>query len=61
MDTKGSSHAAGGARRPSRLGELLAKEKLQAARILTPEQRLLRALELSNAAHLLHSVCSKKH
>lgn len=60
MATKDSSRATGGARRPSRLGELLAKEKLQAAPMPTPEQRLLMALELSNA-HLSHSACSKKH
>jgi hypothetical protein len=49
-----------GSRRASFLGDLLAKEKLDAARRLTPEQRLLAALDLSDVAHLLHRTCSKK-
>jgi hypothetical protein len=49
-----------GSRRKSSLGDLLAKEKLDAARLLTPEQRLLVALDLSDAALLLHHACSKK-
>ncbi|BCA56463.1 hypothetical protein W02_36030 [Nitrospira sp. KM1] len=60
MDGEGSTHFTHESRRSNRLGDLLAKEKLQAARKLTPEQRLLMALDLSNAAHFLHRACSKK-
>jgi hypothetical protein len=37
-------------RRPSKLGDILAQKKIIEARQLTPEQRLLVALELSAAA-----------
>ena len=37
-------------RRPSKVGDLLAKHKIDEARKLLPEQRLLLALELSDAA-----------
>jgi hypothetical protein len=47
-------------RRPSKLGEMLAQQKIDEARRLTPEQRLLIALELSDAAAALHRACSKK-
>lgn len=47
-------------RRPSRLGDRLAKHKIDEARRLTPEQRLLVALDLSDAAAAFHSACSKK-
>ncbi|WP_447964848.1 hypothetical protein [Nitrospira sp. Ecomares 2.1] len=47
-------------RRPSQLGERLAKHKIDAARKLTPEQRLLLALELSDAAAALQLACSPK-
>lgn len=48
-------------RRPSQLGDRLAKHKIDEARKLTPEQRLLLALELSNAAAALQGACSNKH
>jgi hypothetical protein len=47
-------------RRPSKLGDMLAKKKTDEARRLTPEQRLLIALELSNAAAVFHRASSKK-
>ena len=50
-----------GSRRPSKLGDGLAKHKIDKARRLTPEQRLLIALELSDAAAALQHACSKKH
>jgi len=40
---------------------MLAQRKIDEARRLTPEQRLLIALELSDAAAAFHSACSKKH
>jgi hypothetical protein len=39
---------------------MLAKKKTDEARRLTPEQRLLIALELSNAAAVFHRASSKK-
>ena len=48
-------------RRPSELGDMLAEQKIDEARRLTPEQRLLIALDLSDAAAALHCACSKKH
>jgi len=48
-------------RRPSKLGDMLAERKIDEARRLTPEQRLLIALDLSDAAAALHRACSKKH
>ena len=47
-------------RRPSKLGDMLAQQKIDEARRLTPEQRLLIALDLSDAADALHHACSKK-
>ena len=47
-------------RRPSKLGDMLAEQKIDEARRLTPEQRLLIALDLSDAAAALHRACSKK-
>jgi hypothetical protein len=47
-------------RRPSKLGDVLAQRKIDEARRLTPEQRLLIALELSDAAAALHRAGSKK-
>ena len=47
-------------RRSSKLGDMLAEQKIDEARRLTPEQRLLIALELSDAAAALHRACSKK-
>ena len=50
-----------GSRRPSKLGDRLAKHKIDEARRLTAEQRLLIALELSDTAAAIHRACSKKH
>jgi len=47
-------------RRSSKLGDMLAQQKIDEARRLTPDQRLLVALELSDAAAALHRACSKK-
>jgi hypothetical protein len=55
-----SSFAFRDARRASRVGELIARHKIDAARALTPEQRLLLALQLSDAAVLLHRSCLQK-
>jgi hypothetical protein len=60
MDTKALLHTTRGSRRSSQLGGLLTKQKIDTARTLTPEQRLLLALELSDVARLLHCACSKK-
>lgn len=49
-----------GTRRPSRLGDRLAQHKIDDAQKLTPEQRLLIALELSNFTAALHHACSTK-
>jgi hypothetical protein len=48
------------ARRPSKLGDMLAQKKIDEARRLTPEQRLLIALQLSDAAAALHRAGCKK-
>jgi hypothetical protein len=47
-------------RRPSKLGDQLAKHKIDEARKLSPEQRLLLALELSDAAAALQRAGSNK-
>jgi hypothetical protein len=47
-------------RRPSKLGDMLSKKKIDEARRLTPEQRLLIALQLSDAAAALYRAGSKK-
>jgi hypothetical protein len=60
VETKVLFSTTRGSRRTSQLGDLLAKQKIDAARTLTPEQRLLLALELSDAAVLLRRACSKK-
>lgn len=60
MNFKASLQAPRRSRRPSRLGDLLAAQKLNSARSLTPEQRLLLALELSDAAFHLYDACLKK-
>jgi hypothetical protein len=60
MDREALLNAMRGSRRASSLGDHLVKEKLDAARILTPEQRLRVALNLSDAALFLHRACSKK-
>lgn len=60
MNQKSVLSAINGSRRKSVLGDHLGKAKLNAARRLTPEERLLIALELSDAALLLQHTCSKK-
>jgi hypothetical protein len=60
MQLKASAPNFEGSRRPSKLGNGLAKHKLDEARRLTPEQRLLVALELSDAAAALRHTCFKK-
>jgi len=47
-------------RRPSKLGDMLEQRKIDEARRLTHEQRLLIALELSDAAAALQRARSKK-
>jgi hypothetical protein len=46
--------------RSSKLGDMLAQKKIDEVRRLTPEQWLLVALELSDAAATLHRAGSKK-
>ena len=62
MKSKSTSSVPGSnaSRRPSKLGDMLEQRKIDEARRLTPEQRLLIALELSDAAAALHRACSKK-
>lgn len=60
MQLKASSPSLEGSRRPSKLGDGLAKCKIEKARQLTPEQRLLVARELSDVAAALQRACSKK-
>ena len=60
MPLKISEPNFGGSRRPSRLGDGLAQYKIDEAQKLTPEQRLLIALELSDSAAALHHACSNK-
>lgn len=60
MRLKSSAPNLEGSRRPSKLGDGLAKHKIDEARRLTPEQRLLVALELSDVAATLQLACSKK-
>jgi hypothetical protein len=57
---KSSSLGLNASRRPSKLGNRLEKKKIDEARRLTPEQRLLVALELSDAAAAFNRSCSKK-
>lgn len=54
------SSPSGFSRRRSPLGELLAKRQLDDARRLSPEQRLLLALQLSDVCYELHRACSAK-
>ena len=61
MTRKSSDPSFIDSRRPSQLGDRLAKHKIDEARKLTPEQRLLLALELSDAAAALQRACSNKH
>jgi hypothetical protein len=62
MKSKSTSSVPGSnaSRRPSKHGNLLEKKKIDEARRLTPEQRLLVALELSDAAIALHRAGFKK-
>lgn len=61
MKLKASDPGSLDSRRPSQLGDRLAKHKIDEARKLTPEERLLLALELSDAAAALQRACSNKH
>lgn len=63
MKSKSTSSFPGSnaSRRPSKLGDMLEKKKINEARRLIPEQRLLVALELSDAAAALHRANSRKH
>ena len=45
-------------RRPSRLGEEMARAKIERARRMTPEERLRVAIELSDICLLLKRVCA---
>jgi len=47
-------------RRPSRLSGWLAEKKIEEARRMKPEQRLLLALELSDLCRELAQACSAK-
>ena len=62
MKAKSKSSVSGlnASRRPSKLGDMLAQRKIDEARRLTPEQRLLIALELSDSAAALHRAGFKK-
>ena len=60
MQLKDSALNLEGSRRPSKLGDGLAKDKIAKSRQLTPEQRLFIALELADAAAALQHACSKK-
>jgi len=60
MSTNQSSTPTRPARRPSALGERLTREKIEEARALSPEQRLLLALELSDTCLELQRSCSTK-
>jgi hypothetical protein len=62
MKAKSKSSVSGlnASRRLSKLSDMLAQKKIKEARRLTPEQRLLVALELSDAVAALHRVGSKK-
>jgi hypothetical protein len=46
-------------RRASKLGDEMARAKIERARMMTPEQRLLRAIELSNAILRIKRECSR--
>ena len=48
-------------RRPSPLSERLTQEKLEEARALSPTQRLLLSLQLSDTCLELQRSCSTKH
>lgn len=45
-------------RRASKLGDEMARAKIERARRMTPEQRLLRAIDLSNAMLRIKNECS---
>ena len=57
---KSSSLGLNASRRPGKLGDMLAQRKIAEARRLTPEQRLLVALELSDAAAAFQRAGSEK-
>ncbi len=48
-------------RRPSRLGRIMLDQKLEEVRRLGPEERLRRALDLSDLCIHLQRACSEKH
>ncbi len=60
MKLKASATGVSGSRRSSRLSDELVQRKIEEARALTPGQRLLIALQLSDAAAVLNHACSKK-
>jgi hypothetical protein len=62
MKSKSTSSVPGlnASQRPSKFGDMLAQNKIDEARRLTPEQRLRVAFELSNAASAFHRAGSKK-
>jgi hypothetical protein len=49
-----------GQRRPSKLSDRLLHEKIERARRMTPEERLLVALHLSDFYYELNRACSPK-
>ncbi len=55
-----SSDVLGGTRRAGRLGDWLEARRRQACRVQTPDERLARALELSDPCWALRDSCSKK-
>jgi hypothetical protein len=46
--------------RPSRLGELLRQARIERARRMSPQERLLLALDMSDLCLDLHHACSVK-
>ena len=60
MQVKNVARTLEGSRRSSKLGDGLAKDKIEKARQLTPEQRLFVALELADATAALQRACSKQ-
>jgi hypothetical protein len=61
MKSTSSFPGLNGLRRASTLGDMLAQKKIDEAWRLTPEQRLLIALQLSDAAAASHRAGFKKH
>ena len=60
MTDPGAKPGHGSGRRSSRLGDYLAKKKLEDARRMSAEQRLLLALDLSDICLELQRACSAK-